>query len=100
MVIFSRLRHYLGEGSVHPVHDSSLRSEIGGKRNRLQRDVPDSRSTGAKKQTNLSLAKAIDGLHGVSHRQHTAPVPRLPSRSQLFDQFILADRRILKLIYQ
>ena len=54
----------------------------------------------AQKDTDFGLPKAIDRLHRVAHGEYGAPVVRLPSRRQPFEQFPLADRGILEFVDQ
>ena len=99
MVMFSRLGHYLERGSVHPVHDPSLGSEIGRKRYPAATRYSRFPQRGRGETSQPRLPKTIMDCMGSPPPAYCGH-PRLPSGSQFFNQFVLADRRILKLVYQ
>ena len=89
-------------GKVSFTHSTMPRSErkLAVSRRSSKRQAADPFAGRFQKQPDLGLAKAIDGLHRVAHRERRPAIVPLPARSELLDEGVLADRSVLEFVDQ
>src|SRR5207244_159399 len=82
----------LREGLVEPLREAFLRAAVGAELDRLELHRPEPAVLGLQEERHFGFAEAVDRLHRVADEEQRAAVARLPSRSQLGQQFELRER--------
>src|ERR1700682_427273 len=93
-----RAWHDPRESRVDPFDNPRMGAEVGREREGLEAHAADSVMPYAQEEADFGLAEAVDRLHGVSDQEERAPILRLPTRGELFDQLELRVGSVLELV--
>ena len=93
-------REHPRKNLIAPVHDAGRRAEIAQQLQGLEPQRAEAAIAHRGEASHLGIAKAVDGLHGITDHEQCASVALRPVQGQRAQQVVLLARGVLELVHQ